>query len=118
MPVFDEDRYHGKILTRDDQALWVYRRLHRGSGWCVEVHEGAPDGTLLDRSWHSSGWGAAAFVDAARNHLARQALTSVDGQIIDPPDDRGVVVAHGFGGRGSPSVRVDDRAAQLVCVVF
>ena len=94
----DTDAYHGQIRTRDSRSFWVVPRLHRSSGWFVEVRADAVDGDLLERRWRPTYRAASEAVGRRRTKIARLTADEVAArhQAIDGlRSDLGIVVAHG-----------------------
>jgi len=91
-----EDVYNGKVWCQDGEAAWVVPRLHRGSGWAVEIRRGDPDGPIVERGWYPHRAAAHAAVQELRARLARSSIDEIATGSVLAPMRRGIVVVHGI----------------------
>lgn len=120
MPPIDTDAYHGQIRTRDGRSFWVFPRLHRASGWYVELRADAIDGQLLERRWRPTYVAAGEATAERRTAIATacaEEVVAAPRAIEEPTEDRALVVAHGSRGlfsRGyTPQASVDGHVGNV-----
>lgn len=118
LPIAATDRHDGQVHSLDRRAVWVMRRAHRGGGWCVEVREDAAEGALIARYWRASRYSAQLEVDTLRARLVDSTLDDVIEARVEPPPERGIVVAHGSRGRSSTHVAVSGEAPLPLCATL
>lgn len=112
-------RYHGQVDEPSGRSWWVFRRLHRAHGWCVETHADDPDGPLVDRRWFANSFSAHMEVGGRREAIATRGAAAAfpAGPSVDePPPPGGLLVVHGVKNSRAPvMVLIDDGQSAAAC---